>query len=224
MIAKSLGPLRDADELFDRLEAVEGTLRRRRSASTSRIGPTLVKFFARSLSERKPKKRFSRKLSEVKIYRLNTFHCRDLLRDALRDVNERLVIVSAFISSDVVNETFLHSLEVALKRGVRVWIAFGMGDRDGREKPTWQRAESALREIRERHRTSFKLMDCGKTRHRTHEKILMRDDFVVTGSFNWLSYGGEGGKNFRREDALRVTVPEIVDAYFRDVTERFDGE
>ena len=68
-------------------------------------------------------------------------------------------------------------------------------------------------------------MDCGKTRHKTHEKILIRDgDFVVSGSFNWLSYGGERGRGFRREDALRLTDPATVEEYFRDITARFEAE
>ena len=173
-------------------------------------------------NERKEKKLLEERLSQVKVYRLNTFHCRDLLRDTLRDVKARLVIVSAFLSADVVNQAFLGNLEAAIKRGVKVWIAFGMGSREEHNKPSWDRAEAALWEIRKRHKGSFKLMDCGKTRHKTHEKILICDEFVVSGSFNWLSYSGERGKGFRREDALRVTDPALVEGYFRDITAIFD--
>jgi hypothetical protein len=225
VIAKNLGPLRDADELFDQLEAVEEKLETTQVNLSEADRPDTRQVLREELEREKNEKNILQaKLSEVKVYRLNTFHCRDLLRDAVRDVKERLVIVSAFLSSDVVNQTFLGGLEVALKRGVKVWVAFGMGDRDGREKPSWQRAEGSLREIRKRHKGSFKLVDCGKKRHTTHEKILIRDDFVVTGSFNWLSYTGGGGRDFRREDALRVTDPEIVEAYFRDITARFEAE
>jgi phosphatidylserine/phosphatidylglycerophosphate/cardiolipin synthase-like enzyme len=127
----------------------------------------------------------------------------------------------------VVDQEFLGNLEAALKRGVKVWIAFGMGNEDGRDAPppSRQRAEASLRELRKRYKESFKLLDCGKTRHKTHEKILIRDsDFVVSGSFNWLSYRGERGRGFRREDALRVTDPTTLEEYFRDITARFEEE
>jgi phosphatidylserine/phosphatidylglycerophosphate/cardiolipin synthase-like enzyme len=135
--------------------------------------------------------------------------------------------VSAFLSAGVVDAAFLGNLEAALKRGVKVWIAFGMGGEEGRDapKPSWQRAESALRELRKRYKKTFFLMDCGKTRHKTHEKILIRDgDFVVSGSFNWLSYSGERGRGYRMEDALRVTEPTLVEDYFRDITARFEED
>jgi hypothetical protein len=227
-IAKTLGPLREADDLFDLLEAAEEKVEMAQVALGESDRPDTRQVLREELErERQEKKLLEEKLSQLKVYRLNTFQCRDLLKETLRDVKERLVIVSAFLSDSVVDKAFLSSLEAALNRGVKVWIAFGMGDEDGRDarKPDSHRAEGELKELRKRFKGSFKLMDCGKTRHKTHEKILIRDsDFVVTGSFNWLSYRGERGHGYRREDALRVTDPKTIEEYFRDITARFEAD
>jgi hypothetical protein len=228
-VAKTLGPLGDADDLFDRLEAVDAKLETTQATLKDSDRPDTRQVLRAELErEKQTRLLLEEKLTHLKVYRLNTFHCRDLLKETLREVKERLVIVSAFLSASVVDATFLGSLETALKRGVKVWFAFGMGSDDGRDapSPSWQRAERGLRELRKRYKSSFKLMDFGKTSHnKTHEKILIRDgDFVVSGSFNWLSYTGERGKGFRREDALRLTDPEMVEGYFRDITARFDAD
>ena len=55
------------------------------------------------------------------------------------------------------------------------------------------------------------------------QKILIRDsDFVVSGSYNWLSFRGGEGQRYRHEDTLRVIDPAIVHEYFDEITKRFD--
>ncbi len=134
-----------------------------------------------------------------------------------------MVIVSAFLSVGVVNDDFLKKLEAALARGVKVWIAYGMGnqgggDRDRERSPDWTQAKSGLERLRKKYQDIFQLKDMGNT----HEKILLCDnDYVVSGSFNWLSFRGDKGRRIRYEDALQVSEPAIIDHYFTEITKRF---
>jgi hypothetical protein len=138
-------------------------------------------------------------------------------------VKERLVIVSAFLSSYVVDAQFLKDLESALARGVRVWIAYGMGsqgerDADREKKRDWKEAESGFRALQKHYPESLQFVDLGNT----HEKILIKDhEFIATGSFNWLSFRGDPGKKFRYEDAVLVTEAEAIEEYFKEITGRF---
>ena len=117
---------------------------------------------------------------------------------------------------------FLERLEAALKRGVKVWIAYGMGKEGDhsrrRESFDWKEAEKRLKELKKRYIDLLQVVDLEST----HEKILIRDhEFVVSGSFNWLSFGADRGKSYRHEDALLVTEAAAIDEYFNEITGRF---
>jgi phosphatidylserine/phosphatidylglycerophosphate/cardiolipin synthase-like enzyme len=142
----------------------------------------------------------------------------------LKNVQSRLVILSAFLSTDAVDSIFLSQLENALKRGVKVWIGYGMGKHGNRQQEressaNWSRAETELQNLRKRYKDAFELRDFGDT----HEKILLCDnEFVVTGSYNWLSFkANPRSKKRRQEDAMMVTNPELIEKYFSEITERF---
>ncbi len=225
-LIKTLGPLRDIDDLHDQLDAADKRLEAKEIVLQAEARPDTRQILREELErERSEKQSLEEKLRERRIFRLNTSECRNLLVDSLTTAKERLVIVSAFLSSDVIDQEFLGLLEAALNRGVKVWIAYGIGDKAGRDQqvrqqsPNWPRAADDLNDVRKRHKKSFKLRDLKNT----HEKILIRDsDFVVSGSYNWLSFRGGEGQRYRREDALRVIDPVIVREYFDEITKRFD--
>jgi phosphatidylserine/phosphatidylglycerophosphate/cardiolipin synthase-like enzyme len=105
------------------------------------------------------------------------------------------------------DQAFLDALAAALARGVKVWIAYGLGEQgdrgEGREQSwDWTEAEERLEAVAKQYPDGFKLANLGNT----HEKILLRDaDFVVSGSFNWLSFRADPRRKLRHEDALQVT-------------------
>lgn len=224
-MVKALGPLRDIDNLYDKLDAAEERVLEKEAAFREEARPDTRQLLREELErERADRLVLEENLSKRKVFRLNTNDCRELLSETLKTAKERIVIVSAFLSTYAVDREFLGLLEAALKRGVKVWIAYGLGKRGGRkqeqreQQPDWQRAEEDLSELRRRYKSNLKLRDLGDT----HEKILIRDDaFIVSGSFNWLSFKGEVGRGFRREDALRVTDPAVIEEYFLEITRRF---
>jgi hypothetical protein len=223
-VVKALGPLGDVDELQERIDAIEGKVADKEATIEAEDRPDTKQVLrAELVREKAEKTELERKLGQRKARRLKTFDCNHLLATTLRDAKQRLVIVSAFLSTEVVDDKFLKALDAALARGVKVWVAYGLSGQGGREgerkqSPEWRNAEAGLARLRKKYSEGFQLKDLGNT----HEKILLRDnDFVVSGSFNWLSFRGERGRHFRYEDALQVTEPAAIEEYFTEITARF---
>lgn len=134
-----------------------------------------------------------------------TVEIRKKLWEAIETAKDRLLILSGFISSSVVNEEFITAFENALKRGVSVWIGYGFDKdtsegRNRRKQRDWVEAETALGELS----STFPRQLCVRDVGRSHEKRLICDDrFTFGGSFNFLSFSGEsrGGGKVRHEGA-----------------------
>jgi len=72
-----------------------------------------------------------------------------------------------------------------------------------------RRAERDLEKLADRY-ANFCFVRLGGT----HAKVLLSDKFVVTTSFNWLSFRGDPHGTFRDEQGMLVSVPEMVDERF----------
>jgi hypothetical protein len=221
---KQLGPLGDVDELVEKLEVADAQLLEKESVAEEEDRSDTKLLLKQEVEQLKATKaELEKQLSFRKARRLRTFDCSSLLKATIRSAKERLVIVSAFLSSNVVNDQFLKDLEGALGRGVKVWVAYGMssqGARDAERERSWdwEEAEAGLQALKQRHNESFQMADLGNT----HEKILIKDsEFVVSGSFNWLSFRGDPRKKYRLEDALLVTDSGLIEEYFAEITKRF---
>ena len=224
-LAAKIGDVRDVDELTERFEAAAEKV----ESSSDRIEATDRPDTRRVLRdeldrERAEKARLEKELNHRQVRRLRTYDCQKLLHETLEKVAERLVIVSAFLSTDAVDRTFLGQLEQVLRRGVKVWIGYGMGhhgqkQHEREESLNWVRAEEALNDLRKRYKSLFELRDFGDT----HEKILICDgQYVVTGSYNWLSFKpNPKSKKRRHEDAVMVLNSDLVEQYFTELSERF---
>ncbi|MBM3216042.1 hypothetical protein FJZ36_14130, partial [Candidatus Poribacteria bacterium] len=154
-----------------------------------------------------------------KVKFLWTPEIRAKFREAIETARERLLILSGFISSDVVNEQFETSLRNALNRGVRVWIGYGFDKEsrrgeDQRAQPGWLEAENVFKRLKNEFPECFIYRDL----QRSHEKRLICDNrFTFGGSFNLLSFSGEA----RRNRKLRHEGADLIeDAAYCD--EQFD--
>ena len=146
-----------------------------------------------------------------------------LLRQALTTSKSRLLIVSPWITHQVVDSMFILSLEALLRNGVDVTIGYGLAEDEGtrgKERATSKpaityQAEKELSNIQKRF-DNFKLVFLGNT----HRKLLVSDDsFAVVTSFNWLSFRGDPAKKARDEFGYLVTEPHDVEAIFQDGVE-----
>lgn len=139
-----------------------------------------------------------------------------LLKKALTGSQERLLIISPWITHNVIDNMFIHSLEALLRNGVDVTIGYGLADEGNardKQKPAITRvAETELQNILRRF-DNFKLVFLGNT----HRKLLVSDDkFAIVTSFNWLSFRGDPKKKARDELGFLVTEPDDVEFIFND--------
>jgi hypothetical protein len=135
---------------------------------------------------------------------LETFDHPRYLDQALESATSRLIIVSPWIRARVVNAAFISRLREILRRGVDVYIGFGIGDESrGGDDPG---AVRALERLSEDH-PNLVLKRFGDT----HAKVLICDEaWAIVTSFNWLSFVGDPDRTFRDERGMLVRRSDVV--------------
>jgi hypothetical protein len=149
-----------------------------------------------------------------------------LLRQALSQSKERLMIISPWITHHVVDNVFLMSLSALLRNGCKVYIAYGIGADDGRpgdraqqKPPISFEAKRDLDEL-DRQFKNFSFSFIGNT----HRKLLVSDSkFAVVTSFNWLSFKGDPKAKPRDEFGFLITEPKSLEDVFRDGVELMES-
>lgn len=225
MIAR-LGRLDDVEDLAARMvvaeqeiEDAQTELKQEERADTRQV---LENRIAELEAE---KKKIEEERNARKVKHLWTPQIRKKLWEALETANEKILILSGFISSDVVNADFVAALRSALSRGVRIWIGYGFdkGNRGGEERRArrdWRAAEKSLASLEKEFPDTLVFRDVG----RSHEKRLICDNrFTFGGSFNLLSFSGEhrGGGKVRHEGADLIEDSEFCEELYRRYFELF---
>jgi len=155
-------------------------------------------------------------LNTVPIRWLEVYEHRPLLEQALRDSQERLLIISPWIRANATNKWLIQQLEKLLKRGVKVFIGYGLGEDDD-QKTRDKKAENAIKKLEQQY-DNFCLKRLGDT----HAKILISDsNFAVVTSFNWLSFKGDPKRTFRDERGTLVSDSQKIKELFDNEMERF---
>jgi hypothetical protein len=156
-------------------------------------------------------------LAAIPVRGLDVHEHPPLLEQALRESKQRLLINSPWIRGKVVNRSFVRQLENLLKRNVKVFIGYGLGEEDTQMSESDRRAEQDLENLAGKYR-HFAFIRLGDT----HAKVLISDrQFIVTTSFNWLSFRGDPNRTFRDEQGMFVGIPELVDKRFDHLASRF---
>ena len=136
---------------------------------------------------------------------------------ALRQASRRLAILSDKISVDVVNDSFVRNLRRRLEEGASCTLVFRTeGATDRRDGPA-----ARVRALAQAHPSSCRLVEA-----RSHAKVLIADDMLAIGSFNFLSYGGQSGHGGRRERAelsLQVHDASLVEKILLVLEEQMPG-
>ena len=130
---------------------------------------------------------------------------RPLLFEAIEKARSELTLVSAWINRRTLDEELCLKIGEAIRRGVKVQMAWGLGtgkavhSRGSSGDRNYLRANEALSLLKQKISSDCRDQLVTK-RIETHEKFIICDDvFCVWGSFNWLSYRGEMDDGYRRE-------------------------
>ena len=173
-----------------------------------------------SQSLRRKLRELQAELEGLEVRPLAVYEHPPLLKRALEDSAERVLIVSPWIRRAVVTRQFVDDIRRALDRGVEVYIGYGLGGSDGNEGRADEEARKELGKLAEA-REEFAFKRLGDT----HAKVLIKDrDFFVISSFNWLSFRGDANRTFREEWGALVGIPGVVDDYFRRMVRRFGSD
>lgn len=104
----------------------------------------------------------------------------------LKNAKSEIYIQSPWIKSNIL-EIYIEDVKEALKRGVNITIKYGMKPRNRFDKVIDDKSKQILGNLDKKRFNLIKTDD--------HSKIIICDnDFMIIGSFNWLSFGGEGDR------------------------------
>ncbi|MBC6481731.1 MAG: hypothetical protein GDA56_32200 [Hormoscilla sp. GM7CHS1pb] len=176
--------------------------------------------FQQKISEREQEiESLKKQLEELTVRYLEVYDHPPRLQDAIDNSQERLMIISPWIRANVVDKKFLQAFEKMFKRGVEVFIGYGLGnDKDQKMSKADSEAEKELKNLASKYK-NFWLKRLGNT----HAKILICDTkFAVTTSFNWLSFKGDPDRTFRDERGTLVSIPKNIDELFASYRKEFD--
>ena len=147
---------------------------------------------------------------QIRFIRTEEHH--QLLLNAIETAASELTLVSAWIDPFAFDDKVCRNLAKAIRRGVHVRIAWGLGVRRRGPDATRNREKgnTALDKLKRlipkelEEQLTVKLTE-------THEKFIICDDrFCAWGSFNWLSYRGNRDSAYRRETSSYSDRPQVI--------------
>jgi hypothetical protein len=159
-----------------------------------------------------------RNLSDTGLCYLSAHDHPHLLRHALHRTTYRLVIISPFLHESVVNKEFVKSLDILLRREVKVFLGYGMPETHGWKAPKGQVAVVRSLEALAHKYSTFRVVKVD-----SHAKVLLEDEaFLALGSFNWLSFHGDPDRPFRDEQSVLITMPSMIEEKYQQLIQRFE--
>lgn len=121
---------------------------------------------------------------------IETTQHKEYLLYTLKNAKKAVYIHSPWVRHNVVKEYEKH-IESALQKGIKVSIKYGLKPRNRFEKDPIDTKSKMLFDKWDKSYPNFKA-----TTDNNHSKILICDDeFMIVGSFNWLSFGGFADKD-----------------------------
>lgn len=119
----------------------------------------------------------------------------------LKNAKKHIYIQSPWVRHDTL-EIYKEYIQSALEKGVKITIKYGMQKRSQKDKQEID--EVALTYLNE---LKAKYPNFSLKHDYDHSKIIIcDDDFMIVGSFNWLSFGGES----KGDEALRGETSTII--------------
>ncbi len=172
---------------------------------------------AASIAQSAPTSTAEQSLIQIPVRSVGVFEHRELLTEALESARQRILLISPWIKSEVVNKEFAIRLERRLRAGTIVHIAHGYGKTD---KGSHEEALRRLKNLQSRFPERFIFARLANT----HAKILIFDDKWISTSFNWLSFCGDPDRTYRMEEGTLVQIPAEVTAAYEKYVDIIEAE
>jgi hypothetical protein len=120
------------------------------------------------------------------------------------DATRYVVMEFPWIKSEAIDDEMLRCFDAALRRKVKLWIAWGFNERE-RADPT---VSAAVADFQKQFGVHSIRME---RRGNTHRKVLLWDSrAAVIASFNWGSFRGDPGRTVRHEVGVLVATPREI--------------
>jgi hypothetical protein len=148
---------------------------------------------------------------------IDTFEHALLFDQARRNSRHRLLVISPWISGKVVTKAFIDELRALARKKVTIRIGYGINANRARDERD-RLAEDQLLKL-SRDFDNVVVARLGDT----HAKVLVSDDTVIVGSFNWLSFRGDRERTYRQERGMMVRVKSTADASYDEHSQRIEG-
>jgi len=212
-------PLEAGNKIKEKVVSVKNELEvNQRNITESKNDQDRAELEEQILNQQRQIEELNNKLSSMPIRWLEVYEHRPILEKSLLETQERLLIISPWIKASAANKKLLHNLEMLLKRGIRVYIGYGLGEDNTDEKS--QNDKKAEQDIEHLSQNYSNL--CLRRLGDTHAKILISDSkFAVVTSFNWLSFRGDPNRQFRDERGTLISDEKKVNELFEDYYKRF---
>lgn len=140
------------------------------------------------------------------------------MQEAFQRAKNEVIIISPWVSNEVISDIEL-DMKGFLNRGGKLYVGYGYPkDTDRKRKMTKQTIDQMRRKLGTKSFFPVNLAD-------THEKILICDEqFVVIGSYNWLSFRGDRKRGFTSETSVCIEDPHFVSDMKKRVMWRLEGQ
>ena len=143
-------------------------------------------------------------ISEV----IHTYQIREYLLKALTEAKNRLMIISPWIKSNVVNKEFLSTLETTLRRKVKVYIIYGIKGSNS------QNDDKSIKQL-ENLKANYKNLQFDQTENSHRKQIICDDKFAIVTSFNFLSFRADPNLTYRDELGVILRDKQTIKDLFK---------
>ena len=140
---------------------------------------------------------------------------REWLEKTIKTAKYRVCILSGWATSFVIDDNFRTYVKDALERGVKIYLGFGYQSSEKKINNSHEnKAAELLWELREWCQNLEGDGEIEVFEFANHAKVLIKDDeYVVIGSFNWLS--NSRGRNLERSWVIKDK--KLVDTEFDEI-------
>lgn len=144
------------------------------------------------------------------------------------NAKKQICIQSPWVRYNVISN-YKNKIESALKRGVKIYIKYSSPQGGFKAKNRFERVEKMdidkdskeyFNSLKSKFPHNFKVI---VSKEFNHSKILICDEeFMIMGSFNWLSFGGENRKNQEKREETSNIIKDNKESIIKEINKFYN--